>query len=345
MTHEQVLQEFIRKAANVRTSYIFAFNEKSSCLRPIIEALRTDTHNKSMKLTQFGLIRTTLEHKSPADSAKYKEALDWVQANWPNWAGMAGPKKPDLQGLAQAMALRQAKAVADFHDVSFVAKQTQNYNDGVGVRNFEWKVRFRLTEMPTILQVKVIVKLVSAVAITGAFKERWQRQILSSWNNRAFLVVPTSGIPNQKRLAVVFDIEWKDDTYASPAYVVTVVQPAALPAHPKFVKTGVSQWEEKAPVIVSGSQVGTPHMGQWGADDETAVVHEFGHMIGLPDEYMTLTYNGNPLPASVYNCKAFTTGSLMNNTSAEGRIHLRHYQIIADEYNKWKGIAGAKIVF
>lgn len=85
MTHQEVFDQFINKAQIARTGYIFIFKEQSSCLRPMVEALRMDIINKKMTKDEFVRIRRTLEFKSPKDSKKYKDALDYVESNWPHF--------------------------------------------------------------------------------------------------------------------------------------------------------------------------------------------------------------------------------------------------------------------
>jgi hypothetical protein len=85
MKHQQVFDEFIRKAKQERQNKFLKFNENTSCLNPMIIALRDDIRRKALNKIRFDQIRRTLEMKSPKDSRKYKNALDFVGLNWPNW--------------------------------------------------------------------------------------------------------------------------------------------------------------------------------------------------------------------------------------------------------------------
>jgi hypothetical protein len=79
---------------------------------------------------------------------------------------------------------------------------------------------------------------------------------------------------------------------------------------------------------------GTPDMLTWGDKDKEAVVHEFGHTIGLPDEYNVTKYNGANVDASIYNQAPFSTKSIMNNTvsSRGSTLYARHFKLIAIDF-------------
>jgi bacillopeptidase F (M6 metalloprotease family) len=79
-------------------------------------------------------------------------------------------------------------------------------------------------------------------------------------------------------------------------------------------------------------------MGNFGAEDRNVIAHEFGHIIGNPDEYYTKKYMGHAVDANTYDQVPFATDSIMNNTDPNGRVHPRHYYLIRDHYAIWKGI-------
>lgn len=79
---QQSLDHFLNAARNVRLDYVFSFKEHSSCLRPLIEALRTDIIRKSMTQTQFDQIVTDIRRKSPHDSQKYDGIISDVKRDW-----------------------------------------------------------------------------------------------------------------------------------------------------------------------------------------------------------------------------------------------------------------------
>jgi hypothetical protein len=79
---------------------------------------------------------------------------------------------------------------------------------------------------------------------------------------------------------------------------------------------------------------GTPDMLNWGAKDSEAVPHEFGHTIGLPDEYNVTQYNGVAVDATIYGQPGFATKSIMNNTvsSRGSTLYPRHFSLIATDF-------------
>ncbi len=85
MNHQDVFDEFIRMAQSERQDKFLKFNERTSCLQPMVMALRADIARRTMTKMSFDQIRRTLEQKSPNDSQKYQNALNYVATNWPSW--------------------------------------------------------------------------------------------------------------------------------------------------------------------------------------------------------------------------------------------------------------------
>lgn len=256
---------------------------------------------------------------------------------------LVGPNT-NLTSIASAARLkaiaRQNNIQANSTDVVVPVSQQLDYRDGNGLQDFQWTVRFKMTEAPTELVIKVYLKTSTTGAVTADYKKLWPAQIGSAWSKAVLEVPEPSG--GMKRLSIRFELEWCDPAFTGDAYEVDVHQPPALAAQKDYVKQG-SNWVKQDKSATVGTAVGTPHMGQWGADDRVAVVHEFGHMIGCPDEYYTQTYNGTALPASVYDQVPFTTSSIMNNTGPEGRIFPRHYEVIRQQYEIWQGLTAGSV--
>lgn len=86
----------------------------------------------------------------------------------------------------------------------------------------------------------------------------------------------------------------------------------------------------------------TIDMSRWGDTDRTGILHEFGHMIGNPDEYTctAFTKTGHTWSADIYGAKSYTTNSIMNNPTAEGRIHVRHFHPLLMHYQAWQHSLG-----
>jgi hypothetical protein len=89
---------------------------------------------------------------------------------------------------------------------------------------------------------------------------------------------------------------------------------------------------------VSETRGAGANLSTWDVEDRVEVIHEFGHMIGNPDEYHVKSFENVPSPyrADIYDKPGFTTDSIMNNTDnydkknnkSYGKIHLRHFDTV-----------------
>lgn len=145
---------------------------------------------------------------------------------------------------------------------------------------YTWQCRFTLTVDRTSCSVTAIVKVRVEGTITEAQKASWRSAILASWNNRAKLVCPDNNCPGA----------------CANGYRISVDL--------QFVDSGEHQVVHAGPA--------TLNMGEWGASDSNDVDHEFGHMLGAPDEYFTVngvdyTYGGTRQPIRD------PAGGIMNN--------------------------------
>ena len=171
------------------------------------------------------------------------------------------------------------------------------------------------------------------IAITQGTKDLWSKHITTMWNSVIFMV------RNSRMLEVRFALDWR------PAGTPNVFNINAAPTPP----VATVGWQTRRAQDLAdlqagigdrqiGGVVGTPHLSQWGEGDVCAVSHEFGHMLGLPDEYETTTYMGVAVPGLIYDQTAFTTNSLMNNTGEKGLLHKRHYHMIRRSLELWKNL-------
>ncbi len=200
---------------------------------------------------------------------------------------------------------------------------------GAKTMDFEWETVFTLTERRKTLEVVVRIKPTIATALGGDarnFRGTWNTHVASAWKG-AKLRVGTDLLDIDCRLDFV------DNSFPGDCYEVDVANPPPPPIPPDW-KARVAKQKE----VTVGGEVGTPHMGQWGASDRAAVAHEFGHMLGCPDEYYTTEYQHMAMPGGIYNQVPFTTDSLMNNTGPRGRIFPRHYSVIKSQYEQWLGL-------
>ena len=235
------------------------------------------------------------------------------------------------------------------------------YGDGVNT----WPAVYEIstTAASTALTVNVLIGATDGGGgFTAEVAKRWAGAIKRVWSDKAAVSVTqtTAGVAKAHKRRILFEIAWNDvnaeytvqcrptpgmagliaaiDAQPTPAdrsaYVqslgVAAVTAAAYDiAWPTWKKTAMLRDVDRDNVFH-----GTPNMLEWGADDSEAVPHEFGHTIGLPDEYLTTQYNGIALDAAIYNQPPFGTKSIMNNTvsSRGSTLYPRHFSLIATDF-------------
>ena len=117
---------------------------------------------------------------------------------------------------------------------------------------YAWRARFRLRVDQSICRVRVTVRVRVTGTITAAQLAAWETAIETAWNN-------------------IFKLCCGGKCCSNGYTIVTDIQ---------FVTSGEHQ------VVAAGAS--TVNMGLWGATDTADVDHEFGHMLGAPDEYFTV---------------------------------------------------------
>lgn len=90
----------------------------------------------------------------------------------------------------------------------------------------------------------------------------------------------------------------------------------------------------------------TVNTAVFGDADRKAICHEFGHLIGCPDEYEVTSLSastGQTWSNDIHNAVRFTTKSVMNNPGT-GLIYDRHFALILKQYREWqKSVRGKPI--
>jgi hypothetical protein len=164
---------------------------------------------------------------------------------------------------------------------------------------YGWTARFNLTLDQRDCTVTVVVRVRINGAITAAQRNAWESVIEAQWGNR-------------------FKLCCREDCCQSccPGGYTVV-------ADVQFVASGEH--------FVVNAGASTVNMGNWGAADAVDVAHEFGHMLGNPDEYFTV--NG-----VAYGEGRQPGGTIMNNPA--NHPVARHYDIIREEAARLVG-AGA----
>ena len=179
---------------------------------------------------------------------------------------------------------------------------------------FNWDSRFRLTYDLNSGNIIVSVRILSSA--TAAQKAAWERAIEGKWSNRYKLVVASS-TPGaaERRYPIIVDLQW-----------VTEAKDADYTVNPSAAGS------------TSGGRAGvggTTSMTDWGASDTTDVTHEFGHMLGNPEEYFTtnrVDYTGGGTRTGFRE----VGGGVMNNPSEDP--FTRHYELIRRHAAKVLGV-------
>ncbi len=171
---------------------------------------------------------------------------------------------------------------------------------------YSWHAKFTVVVSRNPCAVKVIVKLKVTGAITAGQKAAWKSAIENKWNGKVKLYCEDADCANAcpDGYPVTFSIEY------------------------------VNRGEHQTVAAVAS----TLDMGNWGVNDTTDVTHEFGHMMGNPEEYFTtngvnyaVTVNGVFYPFRSPN------GTVMNNPA--NNPVARHYNVIREEAAKAMGIS------
>jgi hypothetical protein len=119
-------------------------------------------------------------------------------------------------------------------------------------RTYAWRARFQLRIEERSCTARVNVRVRVTGTITAAQLAAWETEIENAWDKR-------------------FKLCSVSNCCSDGFTIVTDIQ---------FVTTGEHQ--------VVNAVASTVDMGMWGASDPSDVDHEFGHMLGAPDEYFTV---------------------------------------------------------
>jgi hypothetical protein len=177
---------------------------------------------------------------------------------------------------------------------------------------YSWTAKFTLAASRSPCSVKVTVKIKVTGAITAAQKAAWKSAIESKWNGKAKLVCPdpacTAACPSGYPVSV--EVQYVD---AGEHYTVAANSAAA-----------------------TATKSVTPDMGTWGVNDTVDVTHEFGHMLGAPEEYFTT--NGTDFTAGGTQPGFRAPGAgVMNNPAGDPLP--RNYDLIRQEAASAMGVS------
>lgn len=194
-------------------------------------------------------------------------------------------------------------------------------------KTFHWhsKWRLRLDLRAEVGKLEVVVRLNSSA--TTAVKTAWENAILAKWSGKfAFCVkrrtpiVIRPGVVDQyeEMYPIYIVIAWVDDP-RDAHYVVRAQAPGAT----EEGRSGVG---------------GTTGMTGWGSADTQDITHEFGHMLGCPEEYFTT--NGVDYAAGGARGYRDPGAAVMNNPA--GPALARNFNVIREEAAALRGVAAAQ---
>jgi hypothetical protein len=190
---------------------------------------------------------------------------------------------------------------------------------------YEWRAkwRLRLDQRAEVGGLDIIVRLHSTAS--AAVKQAWERAIVAKWSNKfAFCVLRDRPIGSDT-LAEMYPIRilivW-ERAARNADYVITANAAGATEGG----RAGVG---------------GTTSMTGWGVGDTLDITHEFGHMLGCPEEYFTT--NGVDFTARGRQ-RGFRDpgGGVMNNPA--GPVLARNFEFVRKHAAGLRGVPLRKTV-
>ena len=159
---------------------------------------------------------------------------------------------------------------------------------------YGWQSKFTVEARRSPCEVKVIVKLKVNGSVTDEQKSAWKSACEGKWGGKFKLVCPdaacTAACPSGYPIKI--EIKWVD---SGQHFTITANTPAANEGG----RSGIG---------------GTTSMTGWGVNDTTDVTHEFGHMLGCPEEYFS-TDGIDYTAGGTKNGFRDADGGIMNNPS------------------------------
>ena len=183
--------------------------------------------------------------------------------------------------------------------------------------HFGWESRFRLNLDPSAHTITIAMRLFSSAS--AETKQRWETAIEARWGGRYSLVVAgADAAAAPERYRILCDLTWTD---------------AAGDAHytinPQTPGSGGGGIEGLG---------GTKSMIDWGVNDTTDVTHEFGHMLGMPEDYF-VTNGVNHMAGGATGFRDHN-GGIMNNPADDP--FTQHYELIRTRSASLLGVAASR---
>lgn len=185
-----------------------------------------------------------------------------------------------------------------------ISNAPAKYNDWN--KSFTWQSKFQVTYDPGTERATIVSRLFSTAADT--VKQGWETAIEDRWGKGQFdIEIWQDCLP--KVVPVDVDVQWVTDA-AKAHYTITSNAPG----------TKLDGREGNG---------GTAGMTVWGETDRTDITHEYGHMLGNPEEYFTT--NGTDYTHGGADQGFRDNGrGIMNNPSEAPEP--RHYAMVRDAF-------------
>jgi len=274
---------------------------KSSSLHTLVDVL------KRPPIPDINSVQRELAHLPAESLTKYSSALEYMKNT------VQGLKSDDQKAHKGWFSQRYAGAAEDT----------------------KWHIFFTLVFMPSINSLRVIVPI-KATTQDGAaagfeLTSNWRTHIHASWSNK--YKIRRAGNEQDRGIPILFDVQWTDSDLNT--YPVTAV-PQAQTAAERFGADAHPTRQE----VADHNDRETEDLKKWGIVDRQALLHEFGHMIGNPDEYQVVGFvgennRGYPYDGN-YNRAGYSNDSIMNNPRSQSKIYPRHYTYIRHIFEEWK---------
>lgn len=336
-----------------------AMHPRSAALRNLDKALRA--HGTTLSQQSFNGLKTAFETWQRgseswensirnADGA-VTELAAYIARGWPPPPKPPAPPTVLAKGgggggnafsEAAALALRR-RQLAEKQEFMFRRDVTQtltyrpgdSYNHWTGTawevrqytratpQTFSWKVVLGYLNRGPVIEVKVRLnlRLSNGVNMPAQTQHDFKVAFQSFWNCATIK-------DNGSKREVLFSIEFEDGT---DAYTVDIANPPPIPK-------GLSRQE-----VARLQDQNTIHKEEWAWSDRVAILHEFGHLIGNPDEYRTTSFTGMPLTwsADTYDQEAYTTKNIMNKPDETAMVAERNFAMVLEGYKAWQRHLGA----
>jgi hypothetical protein len=179
----------------------------------------------------------------------------------PTGSGSGAAPAPSGSGKGSGSTASCSAATKDVNNR--VTETITNGNPAAWNGTYSWDSKYHVAVDKSKCTVTATVKLKVSGTITAAQKTAWKNAIESKWNNKVRFCCTGCNCP--KGLSVSVAVQYVD---SGEDYTVAAQTPAATEGG----RSGLG---------------GTTSMTGWGVNDTVDITHEFGHMLGNPEEYFT----------------------------------------------------------